>query len=604
MPARKRRAGSASNCSHVSDMEPEESCAVSDVSFVSSQKRGRTLKRSPEPKRPYNHPVAGRDSPYSHVSDSEESYAAPDASLSRPTRHKPSYDTSRVPVELWTMIASFTSRPSLASLCSVSHYFHSFFRSLLYTNTMKPPLNPSQTALLLRTLGAKKTACANLHPALLVRDLGIVDEISHQTLNAAKVTKALHRLHLAKNLRALHWTLADGVDELGKIFGAPGRFPCLRELVVSLSGTEIDNFNFVQIQGLEVLGVTIDFEGLTEWDFTAEKLCWKLAEALQMLPYSSPVLHTLKLKLKIPFYTGDFPSDAYNDVIAAINGIHLAVLMTLDLSMDLIPGDEYAYSSPLLPETEFFPFLSCHPNLLHLTLNAHGTKLTEEDGFLPRLQSFQGSFEDAIIICARPRQLQNLVLVFVHLDFPYWAPSFSTLPLAGHLSLTYLQVFAVDAAGNTMKERNQLSPVSFHELVSSFPNLTHLDVLISEQIPNYYDDLILLARLQSLRVQEYRTRQLGPSKWPARLAFPPDDYKKEFAILLPLLPELARIEISLLGDTYQHSFDSPDFDWNEICSPPELHVEYCFSVLRPSSGAHMVLDRARVKDCYSKIPTI
>jgi hypothetical protein len=197
------------------------------------------------------------------------------------------------------------------------------------------------------------------------------------------------------------------------------------------------------------------------------------------------MLHTLQLKLKIPFYDEGFPHDSYPDLVAAINGLHLSVLATLDLSVELIPDDwfEYGYDLPPdLPETDFLPCLTSHPNLFQLTLNASGTKLSEEDTFLHRLHSFQGSFQDAAVICRRPRQMQKLVLPLVYPDmtYGYLLPSYEPVLLPGCSSLTHLRLFAVDIVGKTMKKTDELSPRSFHQLATSFYNVTHLDVCISE----------------------------------------------------------------------------------------------------------------------------
>ncbi|KAJ7270106.1 hypothetical protein B0H12DRAFT_1094572 [Mycena haematopus] len=606
MKAMQRRGRSLSSVTHVSDSEG--SYAGSDAFFRQSPEpntsRGRTLRRCANFSRYRTTvliiaPIRSLPPPKrsaSHVSDSEGSYVHSDASPS--PKAERTYDTSQMPVELWVMVAGFASRSSVACLCSVSHHFCSLFTSILYGNTVEPSLTASQTYLLLQTLSIEKPACSKPHPALLVRDLGLVDDGT--ILNSpAAMNKALKRLHFAEGLRALHWTLASGVDELGKIFGAPGRFPHLKELAVSCKGTN-NNFHFVQIAGLEVFGLDLNLECLMDnYDDLPAKLIYKLSESLGMLPSSSPLLHTLQLNLKIPFYEDTFPDDAYTDLIATVNGLHLPVLATLDLSVDLIPPELYEYSIDFEPETDFSPFLAAHPNLLLLTLHVHGTKLTEEDEFLPRLRCFQGSFQDAAVICAHPRQLQSLVLALIHLDFMELMPSFKTIPLASHSSLTHVRVFAADTEGKTLKISDQLSPTSFRQLVSSFPNVTHLDVVISQRMTMYHDDLILLTKLQSLRIKEYRTRVFGPPIWPARLVFPPDEYIREFAILLPSLSKLARIEICLLGDIYS---DPYEIDYEEMwLDPPELTIEYCFSVLRPPSGAYVVLDNARIDDRYSRI---
>lgn len=226
---------------------------------------------------------------------------------------------------------------------------------------------------------------------------------------------------------------------------------------------------------------------------TGTKLCYKLAQAIQMLPSSSPRLHTLQWKLKIPFYEDTFPDDGYSDLIAAINSVHLPALATVDLSVDLVPDDVYDYGIEILdflPKTDFSTFLASHPNLADLTLSALGTELKEDVAFLPRLRSFKGSFKDSVVICARPRQLKTLVLTPPNNVVDYFPMHmFHVLPLASHFSLTKLNLFAVDALGLPMKIQG-LSPKLFSQLISSFPSLTHLDVCINKRMvrPRLRDD--------------------------------------------------------------------------------------------------------------------
>jgi hypothetical protein len=79
--------------------------------------------------------------------------------------------------------------------------------------------------------------------------LGLTDGIAIKTFSGeTKLIKALENLHnmsrctMGSAIRALHWSLETGVDELGKILGVPGRYPHLKELVVSVNGTN-KNFN-------------------------------------------------------------------------------------------------------------------------------------------------------------------------------------------------------------------------------------------------------------------------------------------------------------------------------------------------------------------------
>ncbi|KAJ7807863.1 hypothetical protein B0H14DRAFT_2871955, partial [Mycena olivaceomarginata] len=140
----------------------------------------------------------------------------------------PTYNTSNVPLELWTIIARFASRQSLARLCSVSHYLCPAFTSLLYSNTIDPPLTASQSTLLIQTLSSD---IRQPHPPLtaLICDLGLVDGVADQTFcDKTKILKTLSQLDAAQRVHTLHWSLAAGVEDLGRILGAPGDFRSLK----------------------------------------------------------------------------------------------------------------------------------------------------------------------------------------------------------------------------------------------------------------------------------------------------------------------------------------------------------------------------------------
>jgi hypothetical protein len=78
---------------------------------------------------------------------------------------------------------------------------------------------------------------------------------------------------------------------------------------------------------------------------------------------------------------------------------------------------------------------------------------------------------------------------------------------------------------------------------------------------------------------------------------------------LPSLSHLSDIEILILADILPALEGHPDFDsdsdsgWDftdsehdVLDSPPEMTVDYFFSVIRPSSGAYAVLDSAHIVD--------
>jgi hypothetical protein len=92
-----------------------------------------------------------------------------------------------------------------------------------------------------------------------------------------------------------------------------------------------------------------------------DKLCYKLAEALQMLPSSSPLLNTLRLNLDIAYDENEFPYDGFADLVDTINLIHLPLLTTLDMSVK-IDEEEFGLVDPDTPlRPNFSAFLALHP---------------------------------------------------------------------------------------------------------------------------------------------------------------------------------------------------------------------------------------------------
>ncbi|KAJ7188818.1 hypothetical protein C8R46DRAFT_1055852 [Mycena filopes] len=178
-----------------------------------------------------------------------------------------SYDVVDVPPEIWAIIGSLASRQSLSRLCSVSLRFCFTFSPRLYANTVDPPLTAAQSVFLIRTLSDEKAYSRKPHPVSMIRSLGLIDgDENHKFNDKAKVKRALRHLVLPSPHSALsvvHWSLEAGIDELGSLLGLPGNFPRLRELVVSSKGNN-NNFGFLHIRGLQVLGLEIDFHSLLD----------------------------------------------------------------------------------------------------------------------------------------------------------------------------------------------------------------------------------------------------------------------------------------------------------------------------------------------------
>ncbi|KAJ7188815.1 hypothetical protein C8R46DRAFT_30607 [Mycena filopes] len=543
--------------------------------------------------------------------------------MERPSRQKrpnappeANYDVSEVPPELWAHVSTFASRQSIARLCTTSRYFHSLFSPLLYENIIDPPLDHAKSSALITALSGPQRSNSQPHPAARIRQLRLTDAGRFPgrdtiELERAPVIRLLRNMWAGPQgqqltngsvLRALHWHLAAGLDDLGRILGVPGRFPNLNELVVSTSGTN-NNFNFIQIGGLEILGLTLDLDvDDNDYDY-GNKLCYKLAEALQTLPLSSSRLHTLRLEVEIGFAEDDFPFSGFEDLVDAINLVHLPQLTTLYLLVEAIPSPDYYLDGPpdYMPRADLSSFLDSHTALSDVTMKASGTKLKEDSSFLPCLHWFNGSFEDAALICAAPRRLEKLVLNFVNKDW-FGYPTFRTVPFGTHLSLTSLCIRALDRNGSAQKLTNELSPASLAQLAASFPNLNHLDICLSEQMIKYRKTISTLAKLESLSIREYRTTTCthfecypgekcpGPKR-SATKVFPRGEYIKELTLLLPALTNLGPIEVTILGD---HIYE---FDDNEdvLYESAPMEVNYHFSVVRRSTtDAEIVLKEARV----------
>ncbi|KAJ7674469.1 hypothetical protein B0H14DRAFT_3067516 [Mycena olivaceomarginata] len=528
-----------------------------------------------------------------------------------------SYDVSNVLPELWATIATFASRQTLARLSAASREFYYKLSPLLYGNIFEPPLTAVQSSALIETLGKARTPSGRPHLAEQVQHLKLTpigtgrtpEAIKAQNKTASDVLRNMYRLipgaesRSGSVLRVLHWNLTAGLDELGTILGAPGHFPNLKELFVSTTGTN-NNFNFIQIRGLEVLGITFSLWLYDECYENGNKLCYKLAEAMQMLPSSSPLLHTLRLSLNISFTEDEFPYQGFHDLVDTINLVHLPVLATLDISVETDP-DDFDVPHDILPSADFSSFMASHPTLLRLALR--GTQPLKKPSSFPCLRSFDGSFKDSATICnGNPPLLETLAITFLH---SRWSddifPSFQVVPLVNHMRLTKLQIAAMTSgSGSAVKLTNELSPASFVSLVGSFPNLTDLDICISKPMTKYRETLLLLTKLRSLRFQEYRTylctcphfecieggKCYGPKK-PIKKVFPPQDYTAELLLLLPTLRHLASMDINILGD---HMFPIPECNEDMIFEDVAIEVDYRFSVVRKPGTSSQVILNTRV----------
>ncbi|KAJ7276952.1 hypothetical protein C8J57DRAFT_1310806 [Mycena rebaudengoi] len=296
----------------------------------------------------------------------------------------------------------------------------------LYTDIFEPCLTTKQSSMLFGTIhqSQPKSHC----PALLIRKLGVKDDalapvggaLKAQTQLAAEALDNLRFLSLsdtrgASLLRVVHWGLAAGIDELGKILRSSTAFPHLRELIVTSKGTN-NNFNFVQIPGLEVLGYILE-HSMHDYEFyeyreNIAKLAHKLSEAIQVLPFTSPLLHSLQLKLCLEYYEEAYPDKACSDLVATINLLRFSELHSLNLSITCYRERSETCYHYDVPPADLTHFVAAHPMITNLSFGGCGlapiSKTTAES--LTKLHSFMGYFEHCSIISADNSTVQRVRL--------------------------------------------------------------------------------------------------------------------------------------------------------------------------------------------------
>ncbi|KAJ7276942.1 hypothetical protein C8J57DRAFT_1714128 [Mycena rebaudengoi] len=503
-----------------------------------------------------------------------------------------------VPPELWALIASFSSRQTVARLCLLSRSFYAIFLPTLYSNILEPPLYAKQSSALLKTLRQEPSSSSTLHhPASLIRKLSVKDDgskLKSAKFKAQSTVQAFDNLRFLplsnqrgpSVLRVLHWGMAAGIDELERILGSPGNFPHLRELVVTSSRPN-HNVNFIQIPGLEVLGCNLTCGGY---------------EALQMLPFSSPHLHTFQLKIRFEYYREAFPEEAYLDLIATVNLIRLPHLRSLHLSITCDPDDDCFHLD--MPPANLSNLLAVHPTIVDLSFDGCGlapiTKTIAQS--LTKLHSFTGSFEHSCIISVENSNVQRVVLIFREDLENDQSLLVEATPPTRLRSVAQVTIRAVNEYGD-LKYPEHLKSQFYSRLASSFPNITHLDIVLSQQLKHLRECITSLANLEYLRVQEYHI-QFARNKTAAIEAFPATSYILQLNLFLPALLRLDQVVICILAD-FEKTNDTDDerdledrATWDWVFGPPEMKVVYHFSVVRYSSMSFVSLTNTEVSDPY------
>ncbi|KAJ6554025.1 hypothetical protein DFH09DRAFT_1318684 [Mycena vulgaris] len=454
-----------------------------------------------------------------------------------------------VPPEIWALVVPLAGRQSLGRLCAVSHEFDSIFSPLLYSMTNSPPLTGTQSTLLIKTLAEAHTSSLSPHPAPSIQNIALSDWQGISTLQCLAALKNLCKLPVGGRpmrgsaLRTLQRTLP-GITKLGVLLRKPGNFPHLKEISVECTKKRT-RFDFMQIPNLEDIKFSLTLYAMRTFcspRYTAKarstmnssgeyepwRQSWKaFGKALSNLSSTSPLLRTLNLKLRV--YAGGNDStkslawDTYTDLMTTINQMRFPALDSINLPIRL----SMVGHGPLI---DFSPFMLGHPSLTNVTLNVDGMRHSEslDMVFLPRLRSFTGSLEQCATMSARTRELEHLT---IKLPLPrdlvrITDSSLMTtklFPSTVGPTLTHLNVYAF-AEDNVVRVRyshDELSALSLNCLVLAFPNITHLDIFLGEQMIKYLDSFAALPGLEYLCIRECRVVEWELRHDPPTSIFPP-----------------------------------------------------------------------------------
>ncbi|KAJ7646453.1 hypothetical protein DFH06DRAFT_1210582 [Mycena polygramma] len=488
-----------------------------------------------------------------------------------------SHQLLEVPLEVWEQVAVFSGRQAIARLCVTSNAFYSGFAPLLYSITSDPALTVTQSQRLVLTLSQAKSS-PRIPPLI-----GLIKSVSFagSDLRLCQCEDALSSLFglspsglsiRGATLRRLTWNFPATYDQALSILLRPGCFPNIKEISVTSSSVgEEGSFDYLRIPGLEKLECS--------WTFINQhgpRTFSDLAEALELLPSSSPLLHTLKLRLDIDYWYHSSSPDVYDEPIRAINQLHFPKLDFLEVFVDRT----YCRDTS---RTDFGQLLfnnraslrdvvvDVSPNLLDGSETWHGPAISSFE--FSRLRAFTGSLRCCALVAAHAPQLEYVTMTrtnskqFTAVIFP---------PNVG------LQVRHLTVRGNHETDiiydfPCQLSPQLLDVLVGAFPNLTHLDVRLDGRtfkMSDYRDALVRLHDIEYLRL--YRVIAIGIhyQSAPAAVIFPVNQYADKInETLRPFLLRLSEVHMSLFGT---------DNDW-EYCL---RRAEYRFC--RESGGAKLV----------------
>jgi hypothetical protein len=116
---------------------------------------------------------------------------------------------------------------------------------------------------------------------------------------------------------------------------------------------------------------------------------------------------------------------------------------------------------------------------------------------LTKLHSFTGSFEHSTILSAENSNIQRVVLIFKRefdCDQKGLIEATPPIPLR---SVTRVTIRAVDQHENALKYPYEMNSQFYWRLVSSFQNITHLDVVLGQRVVSSFVSSVVLGLTRS-----------------------------------------------------------------------------------------------------------
>ncbi|TRM64145.1 hypothetical protein BD626DRAFT_266042 [Schizophyllum amplum] len=403
----------------------------------------------------------------------------------------------RLPVELWTELASWCTRSAVYRLCLSSKTFYFLFNPVLYKSLLTE--HDSVCPALLRTLSSRRgRASLGPHPASLVRDLFLntIHLTSTRPIETTlKNTSLVGDRSLGSRLRALTWDIREVPPNVAQLLQDPDAFPCLKEISLRFAWRMFNappksNMRIFLNPGLEKLTIEYKVCNGRGYDWSP------LMHAITDLPHACKLLHSLRLSFKSDVYSPTLDSTrlccpgSFEQLLATIYALRLPLLQSLDLhvSHGPLPG---AY-----PTADPSPFIKAHPTLQRLQLCME-TKLADDLALaLPHLRSFCGYERLCRNFLGPQSTLQELTVLRDDLGIA----TTPDLLFAPTPSLRNVHVFP---RVKKMKQHLQkgLSPKDLEALATSFPDLTSLDIPILPPLPKYARELALFGRLRALTLR-------------------------------------------------------------------------------------------------------